>query len=311
MTIVTWIIIIAALLLAFPLLVIPLIVYRILLVRTSPEKWGRTCSMPDDEECVRMHETGMQWAEKKEDRKKEVSVTVDGLKLCGQYFDLGYKKAAVIIAGRMESCLYSYYFAEPFEKAGCNILVIDNRAHGWSEGRYSCLGFREYRDILKWCELLHDSFGNEEILLHGICIGSSTALFALTDKDCPAYIRGMAAEGMYINFFESLKNHMIEQKRPIYPFVYVIAFWTWVFSSARIISDGPLKRIGRLKKPILFLHSREDIYSVPEYAEKLYERCTSDKQIVWFPTAKHSRIRINHTEKYDAAVTAFAERVLG
>lgn len=306
----TWIIIILLLLLAFPLLVVPFVVYEIILVRTKPEKWGRTCSMPGDEEYFRMHEEGMAWEEKNRDRKKEVTVSSDGLKLCGEYFDFGFRKAVVIIAGRMESCLYSYYFAEPFQKAGCNVLVIDNRAHGLSEGRYSCLGFKEYRDVLKWCELLHDTFGNEKIILHGICIGSSTALFTLTDSACPDYIRGMIGEGMYINFYESLKNHMIEQKRPIYPFIFVIVFWIRLFSGAAIMSDGPLRRIGKLKKPILFLHSLEDTYSVPEYARKLYDSCPSEKQIVWFPTAKHSRIRINHTEKYDAAVTEFTDRIL-
>jgi len=305
----TWIILGILILLVVPLFGIPLIVFQILLVRTNPEKWGRDCSMPEDKPYLQMHEEGRQWAEKHAEQKKEVSVRSDGLKLCGEYFDFGNKKAVIIIPGRMESCIYSYYFAEPFRQAGCNVLVIDNRAHGLSEGKYNCLGFKEYRDILAWSRLLHEEFGIEGIVLHGICIGSETSLFTITAKKCPEYVKGMIGEGMYVNFYESLKNHMIEQKRPMYPFIYIIVFWIWAFTGAHIMTDGPLKRIRGLKKPILFLHSREDIYSFPELAVKLYDACPSQKEIVWFETGDHSRIRTVHKEKYDRAIAGFVNRI--
>jgi esterase/lipase len=54
------------------------------------------------------------------------------------------------------------------------------------------------------------------------------------------------------------------------------------------------------------LHSKEDLYSTPEYAQKLYDLSGSTyKKLVWFDHGKHSYIRINNTEKYDAAITEF------
>ena len=45
-----WIIIIAVVVLGvLPIPVLSYILYSILLVRTSPKKWGRECSIPDDE----------------------------------------------------------------------------------------------------------------------------------------------------------------------------------------------------------------------------------------------------------------------
>ena len=38
-------------------------VYTTQLVRTEPEKWGRVCSAPENEEQLRMWETGIKWAE--------------------------------------------------------------------------------------------------------------------------------------------------------------------------------------------------------------------------------------------------------
>ncbi len=288
-----------------PVFVLSYYLYSVLLVRNKPGKWGRECSAPDDDEIVRMFNIGMEWDKLYGGYKHDVSVTSDGFRLVGEYFDFGNKKAAIIIPGRMESLLYSYYFAEPYRKAGYNILVIDNRAHGLSEGKYSCLGYREYRDIIEWSRYLHDTGHAESIVLHGICIGSSVALFTLTAPECPEYIRAMTAEGMYTCFAESFKKHIIEMKKPLFPIYQCSLLMMRIFSHADVVHDGPIYRIGRLNKPILFLHSREDIYSMPDKVEELEAACTAPKRMVWFPTGAHSRIRINHTEKYDSAIEDF------
>lgn len=290
-----------------PTFILSYVLYSVLLVRTKPGKWGRECSIPEDEEYLRMFDIGMAWERQWHDCKREVSVTNDGLRLAGEYFDFGGKKAALIIAGRMESLLYSYYFAEPFRRAGYNVLVIDNRAHGLSDGKISSLGYKEYRDVLAWTRLLHDELGNEAVLYHGICIGASTALFAAVSESCPAYVDGLCVEGMYVNFYESFLNHMKVDRpeKPRFPIMQETMLWIRLISGANVTSDGPLWRIDRLKKPILFLHSREDQYSLPDKAVELYEKCAAPKRIVWYERGQHSRIRINNTQSYDDAIVSF------
>ncbi len=300
-----------AVLFVLPALVVSVGIYIILLVRTKPDKFGRKCSFPDDEEYVRMFDIGLAWGETWKDRKRDVSIVSDGLRLVGEYYDFGGKTAVIIIAGRTECLLYSYYFAEPFRRAGCNVLVIDNRAHGLSEGRVTSLGYREYRDILGWCALLHDGLGNDRVILHGICIGASAALFAATDEGCPDYVAGMSAEGMYVNFYESFLNHikLDRPKAPRFPVIPLTMLMIRLFSGADVVNDGPIKRIGKLTKPILFLHSREDQFSTPEKAEELYDACKAPKELVWFDRGAHSRIRINNTEKYDDTILRFVRQL--
>ena len=300
-------IVFAALMLLFvlPTLFMSAVIYTVLLVRTKPEKWDRSCSIPEDEEYLRMFDEGLAWDAVYGGCKRPVEITNDGFRRCGEYFDFGFERAVIIIAGRMESCLYSYYFAEPFRAAGYNILVIDNRAHGLSDGKISSLGYKEYRDILAWSRLLHDELGNRSVVLHGICIGGSTALFALTAPDCPDYIAGMCVEGMYKSFYESFRNHMVLDKHPVFPFALEVMLYIRLISGANAVTDGPYKRIGRLKKPILFLHSREDQFSSPALAQKLYDDCNAEKRLVWFDHGGHSRIRINNREAYDRAILDF------
>ena len=294
-----------------PTMILAWIIYSVLLRRNKPGKWDRGCSFPEDPEYCRMHDIGIEWGKKYADRMREVEIRSDGLKLVGEYYDFGGSSAALIIAGRTECVLYSYYFAEPFRRAGRNVLVIDNRAHGLSEGKVSCLGYREYRDILEWCRLLHDDLGNERVFLHGICIGSSTALFALTAPECPDYIEAMSCEGMYYSFYRSFDNHLkVDRPEKMrFPVQQEVMLWIWLCSHANVVTDGPFKRIEKLRKPILFLHSREDTYSTPDQAEYLYAHCSAPKKIVWFPHGAHSRIRINDTERYDETIIEYLKEL--
>ena len=230
-----------------PVLVMSFVLYSVLLVRNKKDKWGRECSIQGDEEYARMFEIGMKWAEDNSEFKTEVSVRSGRLRLAGEFFDFGSKRAVIIIAGRMESLLYSYYFAEPFKRAGCSVLVIDNRAHGMSDGKISSLGYREYKDVIAWSRLLHDEFGVEKITLFGICIGASTALFAAVSKKCPDYIDSLGVEGMYVNFYESFKNHMREDRpdRKEFPITQGVMFHIWAISGGDAVNDGPIKRISK------------------------------------------------------------------
>lgn len=289
--------------------IVAAVVYRILLVRTSPKKWSRECSIQDDEEQRQMYTVGNAWHDRYGDKVRDVSITSDGFRLFGEYVDFGFEKAVIIIAGRTEGCKYSYYFAEPYRVAGYNVLVIDNRCHGLSEGKYVSLGLKEYRDILKWGEFLHNEFNNKTIVLHGICIGSATALYALTAKECPDYFGGMVADGMYVDFKESIKNHMIEQKRKNINtcLKLLVLYFKWI-TGKDMVSQGPIHCIGQLKKPILFIYSKEDIYSVPEKGQELYDTCQCKKELAWFDRGAHSRVRINNTEKYDNTVVGFLNK---
>jgi hypothetical protein len=133
--------------------------------------------------------------------------------------------------------------AEPYRANGFNVRVFDSRATGFSDGKYYALGGREYRDVLKWGELLHDKLGNSKVFLHGICIGSATAIYTLTSENCPAYFAGMCADGMYKNFFETFKEHMIERNKPVFPVCYQVMLLLYINTGTRAISYGPYKAV--------------------------------------------------------------------
>ena len=119
-------------------------------------------------------------------------------------------------------------------------------------------------------------------------------------------IRAVVTEGMYVNFYESLKNHFKEKNKPLFPMIHGVVTHLFFISRANVVTDGPIRRIKKMYRPILMLQSRQDTYSVPEFAQVLYDRCPSEtKKLVYFPVGAHSRIRINDEQGYDRTVSEF------
>lgn len=304
------IILLSVLLILIILLLPPFIIANYIfnkhLVRKSKDQWIRDCSAKDNEEQVRMFDLGIKWAKENEAYLNDIEITNDGLNLKGQYFDFGYDRCAIILQGRTESLYYSYYYAKPYQDAGFNILVIDSRAHGLSEGKYNTVGYKEYKDVLKWSELVTEKYGIKKYIIHGICIGSATGLKALVNSKNDYFI-GIVTDGMYINFYETFKNHMIEDKRPLHPFIDFLVLIMKIRCGVNIKKNGPEKDILKLNKPILFIYSKEDKFSLPDKAQYLYDICNSKKEIAWFDKGAHSHIRINNQEQYDKVIKDFIE----
>ena len=305
-----WTILIAAPQVAFGLLGVPLItayvIYRKLLVRTSPEKWSRESSAPDDHDHYDMYLKGKAWGCAHADRARDVSTVSEKLTMHGRYYDFGADRAVLILPGRSEGLVYSEFFAEPYAKAGWNVLVVDVRAHGLSEGKYNTIGKHEKEDALAWLTYLHDVLGNRDVMLHGLCIGGSTSLLIASDEKCPQYLTRVVSEGAFTNFYEVFRNQLRQRKRPVYPCLWFFFFYLWLHTGTRPKQCAPLRFVGSMRLPVLFIAGKEDISTLPEMTKRLVAACGSpEKRLVWMEHGSHSHLRYYNTEAYDTAITAF------
>ena len=282
-------------------------VYFDQLVRTEPEEWGRVCSFPDNEEQVRMWESGIAWADTVRDKAREVHIESEGFNLYGEYFDFGSDRCVLILPGRCESLVYSYFFAPPYHRAGFNVLVIDTRCHGKSDGKYNTIGVKESSDVIAWIKLL-EGFGIKEVYIHGICIGTSAGIFTLARKDCPEILKGLVTEGCFVSFRETFKRHMIADKRPLFPVLDTVMLLINKHTGTNVYRDKPIRAIKKIPKDkrMLFLYGKQDVFSIPVKSQQLFDACSAeDKRLVWFDKGSHSHLRINNVEKYDESIVEF------
>lgn len=283
-------------------------IYVATLKRKNKKQWGRTLSIRN-ELTVQMDNEGMEWQRKHNVHKQDVNIVNAGLNLYGEYYDFGFDKAVIILSGRTESLRYGYYFAKPYSNSGFNVLVIDSRAHGNSDGEYNTVGFEESKDALAWVRFLNEVFGINTIVFHGICIGAAGGMLAITSPECPDCVKGLVTEGMFANFGESMKNHLIERKKLLFPIMHCIDFWSKKYTG-HSMKKGPIDVIQKMDKPILMIQSKMDKYSSPENAKRMFELCpSSEKKLVLYDKGDHSMLRITDTELYDTEITMFIKRL--
>lgn len=315
-----WILLIifGALLLIFLVVILPmLLITNKITEKLYKTQWTRGehafergCSDASFDYHLDMFNQGMKWREEHLSNMKEVEVTSVDIKLVGEYFDFGFKKAIILMPGRTETCWYACYYAETFKKAGYNILTIDPRAHGLSEGTILTLGKLEGLDLLEWSKLLHEQFNIETIVLYGLCGGGTASLVALTNKDCPSYIKGFISDGMFYSFFNVYRRHIIDEGHPVYP-----AIWQVLGKIKRRNGVNPYKLTPKYliqdnKVPTLFLTGELDKFAIPKEAYKLYELCGSkNKQIFEIKHARHSHLRYDNLEDYERFVIPFLQEI--
>ena len=269
-------------------------------------EWKRECSLPENECQMNMWNKGLEYMAQYSDKKEDVQIENDGLKLCGEFYNFGSKKTVLFLCGRCECAWYAYYYAKPYVESGYNLLFIDPRAHGLSQGQYSTVGIKESQDALAWMKYINEAKGGQKFTLHCVCVGGAAGLLAATSANNNDLVEKIVLDGVFVNFKESYKRHYCDLGHKTFPVFYQIWFWFRVYTGVSVKLSSPLDAVKKLNIPVLFLHTKNDKFSLPEKAQLVFDACSSkDKSIVWFDEGYHSHIRDHATEKYDDAVKSF------
>jgi pimeloyl-ACP methyl ester carboxylesterase len=126
-----------------------------------------------------------------------VSITsYDGLKLWGWYLaNPGSDKTILFVHGyRSEGPTFDFgYEIRACYEKGFNVMLIDQRAHGKSEGRYICFGVKERYDVRDWVNFIKESYAPSTLFLYGLSMGCTTVLMA-SSLELPDTVRGIIAD---------------------------------------------------------------------------------------------------------------------
>ena len=112
---------------------------------------------------------------------EEVSIlSFDGLKLYGRYYTNNSDKTVILVHGYRSNGKHDFSGALKFYyDYGFNVLLIDQRSHGKSEGKLITFGVKESFDVRDWAEFLNKKYNPKYIVLSGVSMGGGTVVFAL------------------------------------------------------------------------------------------------------------------------------------
>ena len=122
----------------------------------------------------------------------------DGLRLHATWFPAGEEEItkAVICFHGYSSCGMNDYvgLSDYYLRKGYSMLIVDERAHGKSQGEYIGFGCLDRKDALSWINWITGRCGGQvQIVLHGISMGAATALMT-TGLALPVQVKGVISD---------------------------------------------------------------------------------------------------------------------
>ncbi len=189
--------------------------------------------------------------------------------------------------------------------SGHNVLVIDERSHGKSDGHTITMGIKERYDCLDWITYANKRFGTDtKILLVGLSMGAATVLMA-SDLNLPSNVVGIMADCPYSSPKEIVKRVAKGMHFPpnlAYPFLQLGAL---IFGGFHLEESDAVTAVKNAKVPILLIHGENDTFVPCEMSKKIYEACTSKKMIATFPGAEHGMSYMSDIPRYRNVVGEF------
>ncbi|MDK0614030.1 alpha/beta hydrolase [Clostridium perfringens] len=224
-------------------------------------------------------------------------------------------KFIVLVHGVSICYVGSLKYFDIFYKNGFNVLIVNQRRHGKSEGKYSTYGFYEKYDVNMWIEYLKSRFGNDIILgLHGESMGAGTVMETIPLNDS---IKFVIEDCGYSNFHELIgfqithayKNRLV--RKILSPSLIFANFFMKTkakFSMKKIV---PIDIVSSTSLPMMFIHGKED-YFVPWYmAVDLYKAKTKGyKELYLVEGAKHAEALEVNKILYEKKIMTFIEKAL-
>lgn len=249
----------------------------------------------------------------KEHNAQEVSVTsFDGLRLFGTWLETENPKGSIILAHGYRSCKLVEFskVLDFYHNYGLNILLIDQRSHGKSEGRIITFGVKECQDMKKWVSWVNGNQGNRPIILSGLSMGASTVLF-LADEDLPKNVKGIIADCGFTSPWEIISSVFRNVTHlPAGPSLWVAELFARVFGGFSLRQKNTKEVLKNSKLPVLMVHGIDDGFVPCEMTQQGYDACTGEKELFLVEGADHGLSYLKDSKRYQEKVLAFLDRNL-
>lgn len=251
-----------------------------------------------------------EWLDQQKTEKVSI-LSFDGLKLKGIFLPAEQKTDKIILAvhgfrvNAMKDFAGLVYF---YHQQGYHVLLVDDRAHGASEGKYIGFGCLDREDCYRWIHYLDQRFqGKCSIFLHGISMGAATVLMT-SSMNLPQSVKGIIADCPYTSIWEEFCYLTEREKKSwliMYPIMKLAGKICKVVAGYEYDEISSAEEVKETKIPILLIHGKEDRFVPPSMSEKIYNNCVSEKKLLIVPNAKHAESYYVAKEKYEENVLNF------
>ncbi len=231
----------------------------------------------------------------------------DGLRLYGRYYHFRDNAPVQLqFHGYRGNGIREYAGGHGMARnMGYNAIVVDERAHGKSQGHTITFGIKERYDVLDWVEYARSRFGDDvKIILSGVSMGAATVLMA-SELDLPENVVAITADCPYSDPGAIIRKVCRDVKIPgwlAYPFV-VLGGLIW--GRFRLWESSPVKAVAKARVPIHLIHGEDDRFVPCDMSREILAACKGKARLVTIPGAGHGLSFLVDRERYEKVFQGF------
>ncbi len=239
------------------------------------------------------------------------TVAHDGIVLRAKYYQYAMDAPLVI-------CMHGYQgdsvrdFSGSFyiyKRMGYNILLVDQRAHGRSQGHTTTFGNKEHLDCLSWVAYAEKSLNAQAIVLTGVSMGGATVINA--SAKAPQSVKCVIADCPYDtprNIITTVMSSVLKSKaRLLYPIVKCSAR---LYARCDIDAYSPLSAIPNAVVPVMLIHGDADDFVPPSMSIAIHDVAPAKSSLQLIPNAGHTLSRLVAPELYEQLVRDFIQQYI-
>ena len=200
------------------------------------------------------------------------------------------------------------YYAQEFYGRGYNVLMVDLRGHGESQGNYIGMGWHDRLDIIDWSNYLIKANSNCKIILHGVSMGGATVMMA-TGEDLPSNIKVAIEDCGYSSIWDEFKMQLQTlYSLPTFPVLNAASSVCKIKAGYKIEEASCIEQVKKSKTPTLFIHGEEDTFVPFEMLDKVYDAAKCKKEKLVIEGAAHAEAASVNPELYWRTIDRFIEK---
>ena len=260
------------------------------------------------------------WFEAHESQIEDVRiVTEDGYAQVGHVLEAhpGSKRWLVYAHGFGGSWKNGLGYGRHFEEQGYNVLFLEMRAQGQSEGAVVGAGWLERRDLVAWARWLVGRAGDDaQIVLFGSSMGAASVTMASAEPDLPAQVRVTVCDSGYAGFWDMMASLMRQVKIkgvgiPVHPLLDAVRFVFMHTKGGYDFGDAtPARAIARSRVPVMIVQGMGDQLVGPTNGARLAKAAGGaaageGHDLLEMPGAGHCCSAMADPERYYERVFAF------
>jgi alpha-beta hydrolase superfamily lysophospholipase len=237
--------------------------------------------------------------------------TVDKTKLAGWYCTYNNKlvkpKGTVILfhghGGKKNDLIRE---STEFSNLGYNILLIDFRAHGNSDGNTCTIGFEESKDVKAAYDYIAAK-GEKNIILFGVSLGAAAILKAV--KDDYVHPQKLILEMPFGTLQDAVKGRLKMMNLPQQPLAILLTFWGGVEQGYWAFNFKPQEYAKKVTCPTLLQWGTNDKRVSLTETNTIFQNISSTNKIfVEYKNSGHQSLCKNENEKWKMAISNFLDK---